>query len=251
MRKAATIGVLLLAATGCTGASDEGTASDELATVALGVDTNGTTLDLAHAKSHGIGFVGRYISFDGTHPALTAQEAQTYHQAGMPLVAIWEVDQKRAFEQLSLGGQHQLGAADANAAKTALLQAGGAGRPIYFTVDFDVTPKVWGTTLMDTKTGKQITIGDLVCAYFEGIKSVIGSKRAGAYGTYTVLHALFDQGLITYGWQQTFGGHANDPREKRAQLRQYDIYPDQTGWGVSGAGALDLDRAVHKNFGQW
>ena len=105
--------------------------------------------------------------------------------------------------------------------------------------------------MKDTKTGKQIHIGDLVAAYFEGIDSVIGSGRAGAYGTYTVVHELFDLGRIKYGWQQTFGGHGSDPRDSRAQLRQYDIYPDQTGWGVSGAGALDLDRAVHAKYGQW
>ncbi|HEY1959867.1 MAG TPA: glycoside hydrolase domain-containing protein [Polyangiaceae bacterium] len=252
MRNAVIISVLLAVATGCAGASDDAVSGEEdLSTVALGVDTNGATLDLAHAKSQGIGFVGRYISFDGTHPALTLGEAQAYHQAGMPLVAIWEIDQQRAFQETSIAGQHQLGASDGKAANTALQQAGGGGHAIYFTIDYDITPEMWKTSLKDSKTGKDITVGDLVFAYFGGIDSVIGAARAGAYGTYTTLHALFDQGLIHYGWQQTFGGHQNDPRDKRAQLRQYDIYPDQTGWGVSGAGALDLDRAVHGKFGQW
>ena len=112
---------------------------------------------------------------------------------------------------------------------------------------FDFT----GVSLKDSKTGKPIQIGDLIVAYFQGIDSVIGKARAGVYGTYTVVHQLFDRGLIGYGWQQTFGNHQNDPHDPRAQLRQYDIYPDQTGWGVSGAGALDLDRAVHPKFGQW
>ena len=253
MRNVVMVSVLLaLVATGCAGAPDDTMSSEEdLKTVALGVDTNGATLDLAYAKSQGVGFVGRYISFDGTHPALTAAEAQTYHQAGMPLVAIWEIDQQRAFQEQSIAGQQKLGASDAQDAKAALQQAGGAGHAIYFTIDYDITPQFWSSTLKDTKTGKEITVGDLVIAYFTGIKSVIGAARAGAYGTYTTIHALFDQGLIAYGWQQTFGGHANDPRDKRAQLRQYDIYPDQTGWGVSGAGALDRDRAVHAKFGQW
>ena len=169
----------------------------------------------------------------------------------MPLVAIWEIDQQCAFQEHSLGGQRQLGASDAQAAKTALAQAGGAGHAIYFTVDFDITPKVWNTTLKDSKTGKQIQIGDLVSAYFQGIDSVIGSARAGVYGTYTVVHELFDQGLVHYGWQQTFGNHKSDPHDPRAQLRQYDIYPDQTGWGFSVAGVHDLDRAVHPKCGQW
>jgi len=252
MTKATVLSVLLVVVTGCAGASDDATSGEEdLSTVALGVDTNGATLDLAYAKSRGIGFVGRYVSFDGTHPALTPEESQTYHDAGMPLVAIWEVGQTRAFEQTSLASAQKLGASDADAARTTLAAAGGAGKAIYFTVDFDVTDAVWQKTLKDTKTGKQIAIGDLVSAYFKGVDSVIGVPRAGAYGTYTVLHHLFDEGLIHFGWQQTFGNHQNDPREKRAQIRQYDIMPDQTGWGVGGAGALDLDRAVHAQYGQF
>lgn len=246
------VSVLLLAATGCAAASDDvGSEDEDLTTVAAGVDTNGTTLDIAHAQSLGIGFVGRYISFDGVHPALTLQEAQGYQTAGMPLVAIWEIDQKRAFSQPSIAGQRALGASDGQAADTALTAAGGAGNPIYFTIDFDVDEHVWRTALKDVQTGNEIEIGDLVLAYFQGIDNAIGSGRAGAYGTYTVLHALFDATHISFGWQQTFLKHKNDPREGRAQIRQYNITADQTGWGVSGAGALDLDRAVHGNFGQW
>ncbi len=252
MNKAVMVSALLTLVTGCVASSGDASSDEEdLSTVAFGVDTNGATLDLAHAKSHGIGFVGRYISFDGTHPALSAQEAQRYHHAKMPLVAIWEVGQDRSFQEHSIADERQLGVTDAHAADSAIAQAGGGGKPIYFTVDYDVTPKLWSTTLTDTRTRKQIQIGDFISAYFAGIDSVIGSERAGAYGTYTTVHQLFDEGRIRYGWQQTFGHHQNDPRESRAQLRQYDIYPDQTGWGVSGAGALDLDRAVHAKFGQW
>ena len=88
MKTAMIVSVLGALVMGCS-ASDVDTSDEELSTVALGVDTNGTTLDIAYAKSQGIGFVGRYISFDGTHPALTAQEAQTFHDGGMPLVLIW------------------------------------------------------------------------------------------------------------------------------------------------------------------
>lgn len=235
---------------GCSG-GDAASDDEELSTVALGVDTNGTTLDIAYAKSQGIGFVGRYISFDGTHPALTAEEAQTFHDGGMPLVLIWEVDQTRAFAEHSLAGQHTLGAGDGAAAKSALQQCGAYGQVVYFTVDFDVTDAMWKTTLKDSKTGDTITIGDLIVAYFEGVDSILGAARTGAYGTYTVLHELFARGRIAYGWQQTFNKHATDPREKRAQLRQYAFGYDTAGWGVSGAGALDYDRAVHAKYGQW
>jgi len=250
MNKAMIVAMLAALVIGCS-ASETGTDDEELSTVALGVDTNGTTLDIAFAKSQGIGFVGRYVSFDGTHPALTAEEAQRFHDGGMPLVLIWEVDQKRAFEEHSLQGQHALGSSDGAAAKTALQQIGAYGQAVYFTIDFDVTDAMWKTTLKDSKTGNTISVGDLIVAYFKGINSILGVARTGAYGTYTVLHELFDQGRITYGWQQTFNKHAGDPRDKRAQLRQYAFGYDTTGWGVAGAGALDYDRAVHAKYGQW
>ena len=250
MKTAMIVSVLAALVVGCS-ASEVDTSDEELSTVALGVDTNGTTLDIAYAKSQGIGFVGRYISFDGEHPALTAAEAQTFHDAGMPLVLIWEVGQTRAFQEESLQDEQALGASDGAAAKTALQQVGAYGQVVYFTVDYNVTDTLWQKTHTDAKTGKTMTLGDLIVSYFNGINSVIGAARTGAYGTYTVLHELFDQGRITYGWQQTFNKHASDPRDKRAQLRQYAFGYDTTGWNVSGAGALDFDRAVHAKYGQW
>lgn len=247
--------MLAVLAMGCTtnetASTNEALTAGKQKTAALGVDTNNTTLDIGFAQSQGIGFVGRYISFDGTHPALTATEAQGFHDAKMPLILIWEVDQDRAFKEGSLSGQEGLGGQDGAAAQAALQQVGAYGQVVYFTVDFDVTDEMWKQTLKDTKTGNTITIGDLVVAYFKGVNSVLGAARTGAYGTYTVLHALFDAGRIAFGWQQTFNKHANDPREKRAQLRQYAFGYDTTGWNVSGAGALDYDRAVHAKFGQW
>lgn len=128
--------------------------------------------------------------------------------------------------------------ADAKAAKAKMAEVGGRGKPVYFTVDFDLSPAEW-----DEK-------GPLVLAYFDGIDAIMGTHRTGAYGTYVTIKQLFDHGKIAYGWQMTFGakGKKIDPR---AQLRQHDIYPSQAGWGVSGAGALDLDRAVKPDFGQW
>lgn len=57
----------------------------------LCVDTNGATIDTAYAKSQGRGCVGRYLSFDGSHPALTRDEANRLKAGGMDIFAIWEV----------------------------------------------------------------------------------------------------------------------------------------------------------------
>jgi hypothetical protein len=250
----AAMSLSMILGTGCIAAqNDEAAATDQdeeaLATVALGVDTNGSTLDIGHAKSQGVGFVGRYISFDGSHPVLSASEVARF-KGQMPLIAIWEKDKRRAVESGSVQEEFLRGVEDAHASDKALSAAGVPGKAVYFTVDFDVTPSFWNEKTKDTATKQEIVKGDLVIAYFKGIKSVLGVKRMGAYGTYTTVKELFDAGLIHYGWQQTFASRG-DKTDARAQLRQYDIYPDQTGWGVSGAGALDLDRAVKGSFGQF
>lgn len=253
-RQALLIGMLALSTIACAAdPSEEGDSAEEaeaIQTVALGVDTNGSTINLDHLDAVGYSFVGRYLSFDGEHPALTPQEAQRIHEAGVPIVAIWETGQQRAVQAGSVKGQWGLGVEDAQKAKAAMAACGDGGKPIYFTVDFNVTDDFWKAKVKDKETGKMVTHGQIITAYFNAIKSVIGLKRVGVYGTYTTVKELFDAKIVSYGWQQTFGGKGNkiDPR---AQLRQYDIYPSQDGWGVSGAGALDLDRAVKKDFGQF
>jgi hypothetical protein len=235
---------LLVLAVGCaseTGVEEEDVGVDE-AELAKGgrlcIDTNDSTLDTNYAKAQKRSCVGRYLSFDGEHPALTREEARRLKAGGMDIFAIWEVSKYRPIEGGSTNASHRNGIADAKAAKAKMAEVGGGNNPVYFTVDFDLSPTEWAKS------------GPKVLAYFEGINSIMGVKRTGAYGTYVTIKELFDHGKIAYGWQMTFGnkGKKVDPR---AQLRQHDIYPDQTGWGVSGAGALDLDRAVKGDFGQW
>ena len=230
----------MLAATtfGCAAETDDEPFEDTEEAVGysrLGVDTNNATLDTGYAKSQGRDFVGRYLSFDGAHPALTAAEAQRLHAGGIAIFAIWEVSKYRPVEGGTVKKAHANGVADAKAAQQKLREVGAGGKPVYFTVDFEPN---WQ---------KQ---GDQILAYFDGIDSVLGVNQTGVYGTYVSVKNLFDHGKVHYGWQMTFGakGKQIDPR---AQLRQHDIYPAQNGWGVSGAGALDLDRAVKKDFGQW
>jgi hypothetical protein len=232
-----------LLAMGCAAETDDNAEavdeeSADLSSSTLGADSNGATLDINYARVRNCKFIGRYISFDGTHPALSLEEANRFRAAKMPLVAIWETGQKRAVETGTVKGQFAAGAADARAANIQLEAVGAHNKVIYFTVDFNVTAQDW------TAQGKLIT------AYFDGINSVIGAKRTGVYGTYASVKGLFDENKVAYGWQQTFGGKG-DKVDSRSQLRQYNIYPDQTDWGVSGAGALDLDRAVNGDFGQW
>ncbi len=258
-----------------------------------GVDTNNRTLDTAYAQSRGVDFIGRYISglsqkeanaliAAGKMTSISPNEIRLSHSEaetlGMDLVAIWEVNvpattnvgpNTRALEAGAVEAQHHLGFEDGRKADKHLKEAGGGDAPIYFTVDFHVTGSVWGATLTDKKTGKQITNGDLIVAYFAGINHAIGIPRTGVYGTYTTVKHLFELEMVRYGWQMTF----NHTPYHRAQIHQTSIYPDITRWsadprkdpsampiyaaallqywGIQGAGGLDFDRALRADFGQW
>lgn len=268
----------------------------------FGVDTNAFTLHALHidyAKHRHCTFVCRYLTAfpdtgtsDGVHPGLTHEEAHWLGGHGMDLVAIWEMgasgdDQaSRAVVANSLHDQKYLGLCDGRDAAKQMREVGGHGKPIYFTIDFKVTQRIWNEKFRtDTMTGKQISRGELIVAYFEGINKALGrdshdGHRTGVYGRYTAVKELFDLELVRYGWQMTF----NHKPHPRAQLYQYTVYPDitrwgpdptkmplgsdaqnaaakaalaayeaglQKHWGVSGAGGLDFDRAVKEDFGQW
>ncbi|NUP06050.1 MAG: DUF4150 domain-containing protein [Polyangiaceae bacterium] len=216
----------------------------------FGIDTNDSTLDTNFAKAQGCTFVGRYLSFDGEHPPLSREEADRLRGAGLDLFAIWELTKYRAVELESIEDERKAGVDDATQARNVMKLCGGEKKPIYFTVDFPVTPEHWRSWIVDKKTGKHVQRKSLILAYFEGILDVLPVERVGAYGPYIVIKKLFDQNMITYGWQWTFTEDIVRI-DHRAQLQQYDIYPGQEGWGVSGAGALDYDRAVWPDFGQW
>ena len=103
------------------------------------------------------------------------------------------------------------------------------GRPIYFAVDFDAQPYQQGT----------------VDAYFQGVASVIGLGRTGAYGGYGLVARSFDDGVISWGWQTYAWSYGN--WDARAQLRQ-------TLNGITAAGdgdCCDRDEAQTNDYGQW
>src|SRR5436305_1765482 len=103
------------------------------------------------------------------------------------------------------------------------------GRQNYFSVDFDATP------------AQQTPIN----AYFDGVVSVIGLARTGAYGGYYVIKRLFDGGKIKWGWQ-TYAWSGGQ-WDSRAQLRQV-----QNGITAAGdANCCDKDEAVANDYGQW
>jgi hypothetical protein len=255
----------------------------------LGVDTNLKTLNAVYARSQHRHFVGRYLaahdngSSDGEldpetgavlHPGLTKHEVERLHRGKMKVFAIWEKQKFHAISDVdggrkppttcSMRRQLDTGIGDATKAAEQMQKVNApGGRPIYFTVDFTITPfDMSKRRLRDVETHELVLYREVLAEYFVGVNSVIGKDRTGAYGGYLAIKYLFDKGLIGYGWQMTFPvGAPPEPVkiDHRAHLQQYDVQApqlvgpnqDQPLWGVQGMGALDYDRSLRDDFGQW
>jgi hypothetical protein len=216
----------LFALAGCLlSSSDESNASyeNDVASSERGLDYAWSRPSSPQAlRSAGYSFVARYLSYDTSGKNLSAGEARDLFAAGVDVVANWEWGANDALSGFSTGQKQ---------ARDAAAQAAAAGmpadRPIYFSVDFDASP------------GQQAAID----SYFDGVASVLGVDRTGAYAGYYVIQRLFDHGKIKWGWQTyAWSGGQWEPR---AQLRQI-----QNGVRVAGADC-DIDQAVSADFGQW
>ena len=150
---------------------------------------------------------------------LTPGEAMTLSQHGIALVSNWEWSANRAVQG------HDAGVWDAGtAAKIHHACGGPSDRPIYFSVDVDVAEQA-------------------VLAYFKGVAAAIGLHRTGAYGSYRVLHELFNAGAITWGWQTYAWSYG--AWEPRAHIQQYENSMSMAGHSV------DYNRSIKSDFGQW
>jgi hypothetical protein len=195
------------------------------AAVIFGVDYSSGRPSTSALKAAGVQFVCRYIGStaqDATRSAkwLTPGEAKARHADGFDVVVVFEKAAQRA------EGGATAGTEDAHTAVAELAFCGlPADQPVYFAVDYDAA------------------VGPHVTAYFQAINKVLGVGRTGAYGGVNVIKALFDKKLITYGWQTA--AWSDGKWDPRAQLQQYSN--DHT---IAGA-AVDYDRALSVDFGQW
>lgn len=218
MKKHAWIALLMIG--GCAAETDSSSEISELAS-RMGVDYSFDRPSPSGLGAAGYTFAARYLSSQ-TCKNLTANEASTLGAAGIDIVVNWEND------TTDVQGKFNGGVAAAVAAEQETAAAGmPGGRPIYFAIDFDA------------QVGDQATIN----AYFDGVASVIGTARVGAYGGYGPISRLFDAGKIVWGWQ-TFAW-SNGMWDTRAQLRQV-----QDGVTIAGGGC-DIDQAMAPDFVQW
>jgi hypothetical protein len=162
-----------------------------------------------------VGAIGamRYVPYGGVSKGTSVKEVKGLahppgHHAGL------------VFERWGGSNGHRdvhtkaQGRKDAKVADRFVKQCGYPNAPIYFAVDYDIKAS-------DYKH---------VRAYFRGINSVIGAKRAGVYGGYWALYAIMESDLADFGWQTSaWSGGKVHPR---AHLYQ-NVYNKR----VNGAGA--------------
>jgi len=186
-----------------------------------GVDYAWSRPDPAGLYAAGKRFASRYLSHDRTGKNLTAAEAEALGAAGIAVVCNWEWRAGDAKGGFAAGAEYA-----AEAARQAAACGMPAGRPIYFSIDYDPAGS-YGP----------------IDAYFQGIGSVLPVSQIGAYGGYGTIDHLLGAGLIRWAWQ-TFAWSGGQ-WHPGAHVQQY-----RNGVTVAG-GDLDLDRAMVADYGQW
>lgn len=166
-------------------------------------------------------FACRYSSNDPSKD-ISRGEADDLAAHGVWTVVVRETAANRAREGRAAG------IADAKAAAQRATDAGmPSGRPLYFAIDYDAPA----------------SDQDEINAYFEGVASVIGLARTGAYGGYDQLSRLKTAGLARWWWQTAAwsGGRMLPGRHIYQYARTVTIN------GVS----CDVNEALAADYGQW
>ncbi|MBX7550175.1 peptidoglycan-binding protein [Streptomyces sp. tea 10] len=221
-------GAAVATAAGIGLAQSASAASAASSATGYGIDYSDASLTAGSVAAAGYGFVCRYLSWLPNSKVLTLSEAQALTAAGLGIVSNWESDGLQSWQSSVPSDPYSQGAGHATEAQRQALANGmPSSRPIYFSVDFDLQPSMYSA----------------LNSYFDGVASVIGRSRTGAYGGYHVIRELFDSGKIAWGWQTYAWSGGN--WDSRAQLRQ--VQNDIT---VAGHDA-DLDQAMAADFGQW
>src|SRR5258708_6386867 len=212
--------------------------------MAFGLDYSMGMPPISDMKAAGVAFVCRYTGyFSGYNlnaiatpqgKCLTPGEAKALISSGISPVSNYEWYATRPIDdgfgnRWTTDQAFNAGVWDAQTGNTIHLACGGpTGAALYFSADYDFNTNIDGS---------------LVAAYFKGATSAIGLARMGGYGSYWLIKYLFDNGLITYGWQTyAWSGGQWDPR---AHIQQYN-----NGVIMSGL-EVDYDRSIKDDFGQW
>jgi hypothetical protein len=148
------------------------------------------------------------------------QEIKDLKAAGIGLAMVYENNPRDPLKG------HERGREDAQFALAQARSLGmPAGRPIYFAVDFDVSPQP-----------------DQTDSYFDGVAEVLGHGGSGPYGGIAVVSRQLNRGF-KWAWQ-TYAWSRNQ-LDGRAQIHQYS-----NGHSIGGT-PVDYDHAYYEDYGQW
>lgn len=191
-------------------------------TIVMGCDYSDSTIPARVLVAHGAQFAGRYASTPGNPKNLTAHEVEQLTAAGIGIVSIFETTAFRA-----LAGE-QAGKDDAHSAWNQFAALGmPAGRPIYFTVDFDMQPSQESA----------------VAQYFDGAADELGEPDVGVYGGKSACEFVHGSGRAGFMYQTYAWSHG---------LWAATTHIRQTQNGLNWSGyRVDLDEAHATDFGQW
>lgn len=186
-----------------------------------GVDYAWDVPSAAGLAAAGKRFAVRYGGPGGIGKQLKADELARLRAAGLDVVANAE----------GTAGGFKGTAAGKSWAQSAAAYFGAlgipAGRPIYFSVDWDAGSDDWAA----------------IDAALRGAASVIGAGAVGVYGSYDTVAHCSAAGTATWFWQTyAWSGGRWHPA---AQLQQY-----RNAVTVAGADC-DLTRAMVADYGQW
>lgn len=186
-----------------------------------GLDYSMGIPDMATMKQGNVAFVCRYVGWSDLAQTkiLTPTEAETLSQNGIAIVSNYEWYSSRPQEGSAAA------AVDASRALQIHEACGGpATAPIYFSVDYN-------------------SPGSDVVDYFKTLAGILGLQHVGAYGSYDCIKYLFDNNLITWGWQ-TYAW-SNGQWDARAHIRQ-----TQNSIQFGGI-EVDFDTGMFADIGQW
>lgn len=188
-----------------------------------GVDYAWSRPNITQLAALGKVFACRYGGPGTSGKHLTASEAQALSAAGISIVA----NAEGAADGL-LGG-FNAGVSWARSAETHFRNCGmPADRPIYLSVDFNVSSAQWPA----------------VANSLRGAASVLGAARVGVYGGRRAIEWARRDGVArwywqTYAWSSGVWVPGN-------HIEQY-----LNGVTIAGTGSVDLDRALPADYGQW
>lgn len=186
-----------------------------------GVDYSYDRPDPGALSTAGKRFVVRYGALGNAAKFLTWEELALLQEHGLAVVA--NVEESAGGFRGAAAGQRWAAAGDAFFRGLGMP----ADRPIYFSVDWDASPADWPD----------------IDAALRGAASVIGAGRVGVYGSFAVVEHCRAAGTAAWLWQTyAWSGGRWSPG---AHLQQYKN--SQT----LGGGAVDLDRAMVADYGQW